>query len=268
MPQFDKGFPLPCFYIDKRLTITSTTGTGVDKYLQAASFLTLVEEGSRSKLQTFLSGGETAESPVEVNLYLRNQKFQLVDLYMSWESELHGVVVVVPKQNVYDQSALVLEGLRGRLRDTNFQLYEEKEKLSKIIDEKNALSAPFITLSSKTALVPLFGDIEAEKMKTIETHVLQRAYSGGYDLVFFDFTGVGDITDEGFQVLENIVRSMSYLGPEIVIVGLRPAHARQVYELRRTLNIQFQPTLEQALHLERVNRAQAVIPQKEADTDG
>lgn len=52
--------------------------------------------------------------------------------------------------------------LRSRLNATDFELLEEKEKLEEDISHGNRLSAPFIRLTSDTALVPLKGALLIE----------------------------------------------------------------------------------------------------------
>ncbi|WP_028783621.1 STAS domain-containing protein [Thalassobacillus devorans] len=214
----------------------------------SSNFLELVDEGSISKVQEEVSPAKN-KNKVEINIYQGERKLDplLIDLYIHWKNDLQAELLLIPKDQRISDITVSLGELRSRLSNTNFELLEEKEKLQEAIDENNRLSAPFIELSSTTALVPLFGDLNDEKMYTISDNLLEAAQQADKETILVDLTAVGDIHHDGIVVFQNIVQSLSYMGIEIVVIGVNPDHAQKINQLQLKLGLRFISSLHKAI---------------------
>ncbi len=54
-------------------------------------------------------------------------------------------------------------------------------------------------------------------------------YQADYDYLFFDFSGVGNITNLGMRELLRLVQALQIMGIETRVIGLRPEHAQLLH---------------------------------------
>jgi rsbT co-antagonist protein RsbR len=227
MKRVNHTFPLPYFTINKNFIIQSYSEEAEKIFSQVENLLHVFDEESVPKikkwvvteiqkltLETHLKPFDSHENPVTCNLHV------------SWQNDLYAEILIIMKDDQLVKVSKTMDQLRSRLNDTNFALLEEKEKLEEAIQHGNRLSAPFISLSYDTALVPLFGKITVEKMYAIECQLLQSSQDEEIDRILFDFTAVGEMEQEGTQVLKKIMTSLFYMGVKVVIVGLQPKQVK------------------------------------------
>lgn len=241
-------FSVPYLVINKQYEILSITKEMEELSASTSNFLELVDEGSISKVQEEVVPAKI-KNKMEINIYQRERELDplLVDLYVNWKNDLQAELMILPKDQRVSDITVSLGKLRSRLNNTNFELLEEKEKLQEAIDENNRLSAPFIELSSTTALVPLFGDLNDEKMYTVSENLLESAQKADKETILVDLTAVGEIEHDGMIVFQNIVQSLSYMGIEIVVIGVKPDHAQRINQLQLKLGLRFISSLHQAV---------------------
>ncbi|GAJ98443.1 STAS domain-containing protein [Geomicrobium sp. JCM 19055] len=239
--------PLPSFKIDKNYDILERSTEAVKHFKAERSFLTIVDEDSVNKVKHWLQP-EHEQMRIEVNVFTVDGELILVDLYVGWISELHAEVLVVKKDEAFSRVMNQLAQLRSRLQDTNMQLMVEKERLEVTMEENRQLSAPFITLNDDVALVPMFGDLDDKKIRSVEDKLLKQIYEDSADDIIFDFTAVGKISDYGMVGLKNLLQSLSVMGMNVTIAGVDRSVAAsfQQFEVQKW-NLVFQHSLESAL---------------------
>ncbi|CEG28823.1 hypothetical protein [Bacillus sp. B-jedd] len=219
---------------------------GIFGLLDGLTISQLVDEESHGKLNEFIFA--KADAVVEVNMKTVEQPLALFSLRSKWDGNGTGHVVALPADKANEELVSRLTSLQSRLRNTDFELFEKKEQLEGAMNRLNQLSGPFIPISEKLALVPLFGDLTAEKMEAITANVIHSAYKGSYDNILFDFNATGLITDSGTQKLHNLFQTLTYMtSPTITIIGINPTQAKQLHQHGQSWPAQFQSTLQKVL---------------------
>ncbi|MYL21089.1 STAS domain-containing protein [Halobacillus litoralis] len=248
MKRVDHSFPLPVFTINKNFIIQSYSKEAEDHFVITENFMDLFDEGSLSKLKKWINP-EVKKVTLEVQLkpYGNASNPVTCDLHVKWNNDLHAEVLLILKDDQMERVTTMMNQLRARLNDTNFQLLEEKEKLEEALELNNRLSAPFITLTPDTALIPLFGDLSLDKMDVIEEPLLHRVNQGGMERVLLDFTGVGDIPKDGAQALKSLTASLFYMGAAVVITGVRPEQVPKLQQIRFPVDVSYLHSLQQAV---------------------
>ncbi|MGI8315642.1 STAS domain-containing protein [Halobacillus mangrovi] len=248
MKLVDRTFPLPYYKINKKYQIQSCSKEAEDLFGPQENLLDIFDEYSKPKVKNWVNP-EVQKVSVEIHLKPINEEDGplTADMYVSWENDLYAEVMLMMKDSRLTKVTKTMNQLRARLNDTNFELLDEKEKLEEAIAQNNRLSAPFIDLTEDTALVPLFGDITSEKMYAIEEYLLQSSQRDGIDRILFDFTAVRHVERDGIQVFNNLMTSVFYMGPEVVLIGIRPEQAKQLSEMNMLADIKYMNSLQQAI---------------------
>ncbi|MBH0230999.1 STAS domain-containing protein [Halobacillus yeomjeoni] len=246
MKRVEQSLPLPFYVIDKNYNIVGYSNEAEEELGLANNFLQLLDEESHEKFQKMVRP-ENIKVTVEINFKKSGGEFQLADLHVLWDSDLHAKVLVHLKGNQLQKVTESLAKLRSRLNESNLQLLEEKEKLEEAVKQNNLLSAPFIELNEETALIPLFGNLTEEKLFAVEDHIVRSAQKEGIDRVFFDFTGVGELKREGITVLNNVISSLFLMGVKVKIIGVKPQQARELKEMPLPSELNFMSTLQEAI---------------------
>jgi rsbT co-antagonist protein RsbR len=248
MKLVDRAFPIPYYVINKNFNIQSLSQEAEDLHGPKENLLDIFDQDSLSKVKDWVVP-EIQKASIEIHLKPKGAEDRPItaDLYVSWENDLYAQVILMLKDNNLNKVTKTLDQLRSRLNDTNFELLEEKEKLEEAIDQNNRLSAPFIELTADTALVPLFGDLTQEKMYAVEDYLLYSSQKDEIDRILFDFTAVGNLQREGVQVFINIMTSLFYMGPEIVLIGIQPDQAKRLSEMNLPSEVIFINSLQQAI---------------------
>ncbi|KHE73099.1 STAS domain-containing protein [Halobacillus sp. BBL2006] len=248
MKLVERAFPLPYYVINKNFHIQSFSREAKDLHGPKENLLDIFDQDSLSKVKDWVVP-EIQKASIEIHLKPTGTEDRLItaDLYVSWENDLYAQVILMLKDNNLNKVTRTLDQLRSRLNDTNFELLEEKEKLEEAIEQNNRLSAPFIELTTDTAFVPLFGDLTHEKMYAVEDYLLYSSQKDEIDRILFDFTAVGNLQKEGVQVFINIMTSLFYMGPEIVLIGIQPEQAKRLSEMNLPSEVIFINSLQQAI---------------------
>lgn len=248
MKQVDRSFPLPYFVVSKDFKIQSYSREAKDIFGEYENILDLMDEDSHRKVKEWVTPKVT-KATLEVHVKPLEQEADLLtaDMYVNWENELFAEIIFLIKDKKLSNVTHILQKLRTRLDDTNFELLKEKEKLEEVIELNNQLSAPFITLDGETALVPLFGQITAQKMYAIENHLLASSRESGVDHLMFDFTGVSILEEDGIHVFLNVIASLFHMGSEITFIGIKPQIAQSLNDVNLPSKINFMGSLQAAV---------------------
>lgn len=204
------------------------------------------DEESIGKLTPFLTPFE-GEKQLEANVNSKNNPLLLCDIHISWDNNL-AHIIFIPKDKQFTVLEEKLTELRLRIASTDFELYGKKEALEVALNKLNELSGPFIPISNKAALVPLFGDITELKLKTVSQHILKFTFDGQYDDIYFDFTATGEIDEGGMKKLSDLFQMLHYMnGKPVSIIGVKPNHVKQFHLHKVNWPVHFETSLKDVL---------------------
>lgn len=239
-----KFLPLPYFLLDEELAILDYSRSASDIFLIGDNFITLVDEESRQKVSQYIQP-DFSEIEIELNMKTKYNPLAVFGISVKWEGNKAHILCVEKTKEVDNLSGQLIK-LRSRLSDTDFELLEKKEELEDAIERIHKLSGPFIPLYAEAGLVPLFGDLKADKLRVIEENILNRIDEGDYEQVFFDFHAVGEITNDGKKQLGQLFETIQLMGTKTMIVGLSPSQVRG-FKSKGTLKAPSMASLKQAI---------------------
>jgi anti-anti-sigma regulatory factor len=121
------------------------------------------------------------------------------------------------------------------------QLEQQKELLAELQasdaarDELSAAlrqaSSPVIPILDEVVVVPIAGDLDAERVDRLLSDVLDEIERHSARLALLDITGVPEVDEHAADGLLRIVDGAGLLGTECVLVGIRPEVAHAVLDL-------------------------------------
>ncbi|QXE02125.1 STAS domain-containing protein [Terribacillus sp. DMT04] len=241
-----KFLPLPYFFISSDWKILDYSRAASSIFLIGDDFNSLVDEGNRQKVSQYIQP-HLSEIHFELNMKTKHDPLAVFKISVQWEAD-RAHIICVEKTKEVDQLASQLMKLRSRLSETDFELLEKKEELEDAINRIYKLSGPFIPLYKESGLIPLFGDLQADKLEVMEANILAKIDEGEYEQVFFDFHGVGEITIAGKEKLGQLFESIQLMGTKTIIVGLSPSQV-QGFGSKGTLQADTMGSLQQAISM-------------------
>ncbi|QKS71312.1 STAS domain-containing protein [Paenalkalicoccus suaedae] len=237
--------PLPLFKVNTELVIMERSDEAVRLFPHVETLERLVDRESREKFILEMSA-TNKESQFEINVTTKKKPLELFTVFTKWvDSSCY--CLFVPQSKGYERVESQLVALQQRLHETNFELFEKKEELSDLMGRANELSGPYIELSDRVALVPIFGDVSEAKVEAIRYNLLTKAYADQPDRMLIDFTSVGRIANEGVQALKEMVLTLQQMGIEVIILGLHPQHARKLQSHIKELQVEFDRSTKTAI---------------------
>jgi rsbT co-antagonist protein RsbR len=239
-----KFLPQPYFLIDRDFQILGFSDKSTEIFLIGNSFLQLIDWESRSKAERLL-GDTSQRAEGELIMKTKESPYAIVDISINWEGN-KGHVICIEKDNRLAELESIVEKHRLRLAETDLELLEKKEQVEKTLFEIKNLSCPFIKLTKNAALVPLFGNLDAELISQNEGRVLQKALDGGYDEILFDYNGVGEITNDGVESFISLIKELQIMGLHPSIIGIKPNHALYLNRTNSKLDVPFLNSLSKA----------------------
>lgn len=243
--RFDE-WPLPAFKLNNKLAIVECSEEARKLFGDCSVFLELLDEGSKEKARTFLSGNQSGE-PLELNFVSADQKLFLGDVYSKWAGDFCLNIVLVPKDNRLLEITSQLLSLRTRLQETNYDLLLEKERTEELLLQVRQLSAPCIDLGQKHVLIPLFGDLDPRKIEVIRFHILNQIYETAAETVIMDFTAMEKLEQDGVDYLKSLMQTFQVMGIHGIVTGIKPQHAQQLHHLKTGLDLHFVSSLQTVL---------------------
>ncbi|MCM2677011.1 STAS domain-containing protein [Shouchella plakortidis] len=125
--------------------------------------------------------------------------------------------------------------------NTTVQLEAQKEMI-------NELSSPVILLQNNSALLPLVGDIDTARAKSILENTLAQCAEKGVDHLFLDLSGVVIIDTMVANEIFQLISALSIIGVQTTLSGIRPEIAQTAVQLGLSFEqINIKSTLAQAL---------------------
>ncbi|MGJ9457287.1 STAS domain-containing protein [Oceanobacillus sp. CF4.6] len=238
MEQINSTFPLPMFSINKNLDVLGCSSEVSEAFHEPDSLLDIIDVESRTKVKASIHP-DNKKTYLEVDMVGKSGELILADLYVKWNSGFYGEVLIITKDRSMEKVTNQLDTLQSRLKEKELELLKEKERMDELLEDNIKLSAPFIVITQDVALIPLFGDLDENKVNEIRVNTLNMAYSCEANSLLIDFTAVGAIGYEGLSGLKNLFASLQTLGKEVIITGIHPKQAQRLHHLDIRLNIRF-----------------------------
>lgn len=238
-------WPLPAFQLNNSFAVVDYSLEAEQLFGTPSGFFELLDDGSRAKAERLLKVRDS-KKPVELN-FITAAGFFLADVYYRWDSDFSLNLVLVPKDEQMATIMAQLVRLRGRLKETDYELLKEKERSDALLEKVRELSAPCIAIGAGYVLIPLFGNLNAKKVEAIRPYIVTRIYEYEAETVVIDLTAMGTVTQEGVSYLESLVQTLGVMGIDAVITGVKPDHAQKLHLLKREMNLRFEASLESVL---------------------
>ena len=248
MQLIDIPLPLPYIVIDANGKIISSNSRALNLFdLRTKQIDDIIDQESMNKLITH-TWQQDEQQPIEVVLKTRSNPLALFDLFISWDHENRLHILFAAKSKATQSYTDQIMQLQSRLATTDFELYEQKERLEKTIDRLNSLSGPFIPLTATIGYIPLFGDLTEEMIHVISANVLQSLFAGEYEDVLVDLTSIADINEEGISKLMDLLKAIHLMnGNKVQIIGANPRIAQILYKENFSPYCIFKPSLQYVL---------------------
>lgn len=238
-----KILPLPFFKLDYTFEIKERSNAADKLFKSAQHFLDLVDEDSKVKAAKILTSNK---SETELVLKTFTSDIALFKVNISRDDDF--IYLILTEQNSR-MEALVhqVELHRKRLAETDLQLLAKKEEAEDSYNKIVELSVPFINLTKKTVLIPLFGSLTADLIEKNEVRVLTLLTETSAEQILIDFNGVGTITQPGVESLANLVQEFRLIGTSTIFSSLTPAQAKEIYRIHMDIDVTYVQNLSQAV---------------------
>jgi len=99
-----------------------------------------------------------------------------------------------------------------------------------------ALSMPLIPISDEIVVVPLIGDLNAERMKHVQKTLVQGIAKSRVQVVLLDLTGVPSLDAASADAIVRTVQAARLLGVKVVLTGIRSEVAHLLVSQGRDLS--------------------------------
>ncbi|WP_349407519.1 STAS domain-containing protein [Pseudalkalibacillus sp. SCS-8] len=157
---------------------------------------------------------------------VRKQYLALIDEFVS----LH------PGEFSTDQIALWKEMIVKEFDIAMVRFTEEKNNYlnNQLNAQKamiNELSSPVIDLSNKKGLLPLVGDIDTHRAKTILENTLEQCADRNIEHLYIDLSGVFVVDTMVAHELFQLIKALKLLGISTTLSGIRPEIAQTAVQL-------------------------------------
>ncbi|WP_079509251.1 hypothetical protein [Mesobacillus jeotgali] len=242
-----KYLPLPYFLIDAEYNILACSAASEEVFTVGKKFLDLVDWESHNKINSLLNNKD-GRTEGELIMKTKDSPYALFDICINWH-EQSGHVICIEKDHRLSELESIVHKHRARLAETDLELLKKKEQVEKSLMEIKSLSCPFIKLTKKAALVPLFGDLDEELIRQNSSRVLNKSQDGGYEDILFDLNGVGELTIEGVEAFVALVTELQLMGLQPSIIGVKPNHAFFLNHSRTVPDVPFLNSLSKAFKI-------------------
>ncbi|WP_349237128.1 STAS domain-containing protein [Bacillus sp. REN3] len=239
-----KYLPQPYFLIDRNYEIHSFSNRSEIIFDVGKNFLQLVDWESTEKAKKLLEFHEgLAEG--ELIMKTRESPYALIDLSMNWEEEMCHIICT-EKDHRLSELENIVESHRIRLAETDLELLEKKDQVEEKLLEIKKLSCPFIKLTKRAALIPMFGSLDGDLIRLNEEKLLRTAQKGDYEEILFDFNGVDEFKIDGVEALVSLVKELQIMGIKPSMIGIKPNHAFYLNNTNTRLDVPFLNSLSKA----------------------
>ena len=134
--------------------------------------------------------------------------------------------------------AKLVQTIKTRRDEIQTELDQKREELEKaadmverLRDELISLSLPILPIWRGVLLVPLIGEISPARAEHARRELLEAVGMHQARIVLIDVTGLGVLDLHSASVLSSMIRAVSLLGAEAMIVGVRGHVARVLVQM-------------------------------------
>ena len=127
----------------------------------------------------------------------------------------------------------LVQAIKARRDEIEVELSHKREELDRATDEVEllrnrliALSLPILRVWKGVLLVPLIGEITADRAEHARSELLEAVVRHQARSVLIDVTGLSVVDEHSAGVLGSIIRAVGLLGAQTMIVGVRGEVAR------------------------------------------
>ncbi|MEK4563317.1 STAS domain-containing protein [Alkalihalobacillus sp. FSL R5-0424] len=262
------------FYVSKLRHITEDWYASLNRVNNGVYSSTSTEDVERLKQQAmsfhelffkvFLEGEQTFE--VEMNRWIKdismdeahlntansskiNEFFHTQQQYLQLLDEFKNVNPKVPDDEIANFRETILLTMQSVIVNVTKEFESNQIRAFQAQREVIAeLSAPVILLSSTLGLLPLVGMIDTYRARIILTNVLQSCNEKGIDRLIIDLSGVPNVDTDVAKQIITLIKSLSIIGVETCLTGIRPEIAQTTIQLGINLNsIMIFASIQQAL---------------------
>ncbi len=123
------------------------------------------------------------------------------------------------------------------------ELLQEQEALIE------TLSAPIIPVHASVSILPVTGNIEAQRMTILKGHVLQAVSEQKLRVLMIDLSGVEYLSPALVEMFNGIINGISLMGCKAIMTGICPKLAMELTASSTTWqpNVKTMGTLQQTL---------------------
>lgn len=121
---------------------------------------------------------------------------------------------------------------------------QDMETQSKLLEE---ISTPVIALTDSLAILPLMGEINPDRARTIIEIAASKCVSIQAEELCIDFSGVSAFDDGLGEMLANLVNVLNLLGVSIIVSGIQSRMAKQIARMDLPLSLNVYPSLKEVL---------------------
>ena len=141
----------------------------------------------------------------------------------------------------------------SRSKELEAKLVAQQERL---VATLRAMSTPLIPIAREIVVMPLIGQMDAERAEQVKEAALEGVASGGAKVVILDITGLAAIDTAVAAALIGAARALRLLGARTILTGVQPSVAQTLVSLDVDLgDITTHATLESAIEVSLRNRA-------------
>lgn len=116
--------------------------------------------------------------------------------------------------------------------------------------EASLLSTPFVPISEKICILPLVGNINAERWEEIYQRISAHVYEHDDEEIFImDLQGIQNMNDDVHSGILRLHKLLQVMGARLIVTGIEPRTAKASVKLAdfRKKQISFYATVQQAL---------------------
>ncbi len=95
----------------------------------------------------------------------------------------------------------------------------------------NELSTPVISITSEIGLLPIIGDIDTDRIRTLIDSAMEQSVSSGISVLIIDLSGVYMIDTMVAQQLFQLIDALRLIGLKTILTGIRPEVAQTAVQL-------------------------------------
>ncbi len=122
-------------------------------------------------------------------------------------------------------------------------------ELDRANQQIQTLSAPLVPITKGVAILPIIGEVTAQRAESITYIALHKSQQYELDYLIIDLSGVTQINQTVSGALLKLVNILGVIGVKPIVTGFQPSMAMNAIQVHADLkDIMIESTLERALH--------------------